>query len=402
MPASTAKAWFRPLTDRRFEHTPARVERGRYLADGILQCFICHSDRDWQRPGAPPLPGRKYAGHVWTEDDGRSWLVSPNLTPDDETGTGRWTDDMLARAIREGVGHDGRPLHPQMWYGSFRSLSDEDLASVIVYLRALAPIRNALPRTTLPAGRAERIQQSLRPLTERVPERDFADPVARGRYLVEVADCWGCHTAWEARRNPGLFGGGNLIERGGRIVFSTNLTPDPSGIPYYDDALFVEVIRQGKVKARVLDGSMPWIAFRGLTDADLAALLAFLKTLPPVAHAVSNVDSPTDCPVCGQKPGFGATNRIREIPRVQVDPRVFDAYVGRYVFEDNAETIAITREGDRLFWVEGETRLELIPQSVSRFRAHGLEVPIRFATDERGRVTHIQMEVEDVKVVRSP
>src|SRR4051812_29722545 len=81
-PAWTAK----PAT---YQRTPARVARGQYLVDGILQCFICHSDRDWTAPGAPPVRGLAGAGHVWTAE-GKPWLVSPNLTPDRETGIGRW------------------------------------------------------------------------------------------------------------------------------------------------------------------------------------------------------------------------------------------------------------------------------------------------------------------------
>jgi len=90
------------------------VSRGKYLVEGPLQCFICHSERDWQTPGGPPIAGRAGAGHI-RSDDGQYRLVAPNLTPDPETGTGRWTDDRLARAIREGVGHDGRRLSPRMW-----------------------------------------------------------------------------------------------------------------------------------------------------------------------------------------------------------------------------------------------------------------------------------------------
>ncbi|MGH9443899.1 MAG: hypothetical protein ACRD16_16665, partial [Thermoanaerobaculia bacterium] len=79
--------WARPLNSITFERTDARRARGRYLAEGVLQCFNCHSDRDPSRPGAPPLEGRKGAGHVWyDEPDAR--LVAPNLTPDVETGAG--------------------------------------------------------------------------------------------------------------------------------------------------------------------------------------------------------------------------------------------------------------------------------------------------------------------------
>src|SRR5262245_63811886 len=85
------------------------------------------------------------------------WLFAPNLTPDPETGTGRWTDDMLMRAIREGISHDGRVLRFEMWYRSFRALSDKDVESVVAYLRSLQPIKHALPRTVIPADEAKKM-----------------------------------------------------------------------------------------------------------------------------------------------------------------------------------------------------------------------------------------------------
>ena len=54
---------------------------------------------------------------------------------------------MLLRAIREGISHDGRVLHSQMWYASFRALSDDDAESIVAYLRSLKPIRRVLPPT---------------------------------------------------------------------------------------------------------------------------------------------------------------------------------------------------------------------------------------------------------------
>ena len=116
--------------------------------------------------GAPPVAGKKGAGHI-AQDNPE--LVVPNITPDVETGAGRWTDDMLARAIREGVGHDGRALHPQMWYPIFRFLSDEDLASVVVYLRSIPPVRNPLPRIHLSLRRRLLIADNPEPLTQPVP-----------------------------------------------------------------------------------------------------------------------------------------------------------------------------------------------------------------------------------------
>ncbi len=158
----------RPLTDVRFESTPERVERGRYLATAAIGCVLCHSERDRNRSGEPPVAGREFAGAIFEQSSGYL-LVAPNLTPDAETGAGAWTDDMFARAIREGVGHDGRGIGGPMWWWAFRSLSDEDLASIVVFLRSLPPVRNALPvRQLAPELERERAEGAS-PLPGPVP-----------------------------------------------------------------------------------------------------------------------------------------------------------------------------------------------------------------------------------------
>ena len=130
----------RPLTDRRFEATPARLERGRYMVDsGTVPCKGCHSPLEVSGNELRVPSGRELSGRQWTPD-GVPFLTAPNLTPDPETGIGRYTDDQLARAIREGISHDGRALFPIMPYEKFRAMPDEDLASVIVYLRSLPPV----------------------------------------------------------------------------------------------------------------------------------------------------------------------------------------------------------------------------------------------------------------------
>src|SRR5512137_882344 len=243
-PATPEYPRARPLTNRTFEASPARVERGRYLTEHLLQCFVCHSERDWDAPGAPIVAGRKGAGAVMSERADRR-IVAPNLTPDPETGAGRWTDDMFARAIREGIGHDGRALYWGMWYRSFAQLSDEDLAAVVVYLRTLPPVRNALPPTLLPPEELAENAKLPRPITAPVTGPAPGDTKALGRYLLNVADCAGCHTAWEAPRNAGLFGGGNEVGRGTRRAYSANLTRHESGVAYPRET-FIEVMHSGK------------------------------------------------------------------------------------------------------------------------------------------------------------
>ena len=122
----------RPLTSRTFERTPQRLERGQYLTTSLLGCIDCHSVRDWKQHDAPVVNGMLGAGDIFPAKGLPGRIVAANLTPDPETGAGTWTDDQLARAIREGIGHDGRALFPLMPFTNYRRLSDEDLASVIV------------------------------------------------------------------------------------------------------------------------------------------------------------------------------------------------------------------------------------------------------------------------------
>jgi mono/diheme cytochrome c family protein len=389
----------RPLRDYTLERTPQRLARGEYLAEGLLQCFVCHSERDWNAPGAPPVAGRKGAGKVF-RDDGKSRLVAPNITPDRETGAGGWTDDMLARAIREGVGHDGRALHPQMWYSSFRALSDEDLASVIVYLRSIPPVRNALAPTRLTPDELASIASEPEPLLDSVQGPDPADALARGRYLVHVADCEGCHTSWYSERMPGVLAGGNEITRDGHAAFSTNITPHASGASY-DAAGFIQIIRTGK--GGTLSGLMPWIVFRNLDDADLTAIHGALRRVMPVQHWISNHAKPTHCAVCGQEHGLGEANVLEPPPAAAaIDHALYDDYAGQYRNEEYGETLTIVRAGDRLEMRDaGGEAIELIPRSDTEFLAPGALAPVGFVRDGSGRVARLlSHEVEDVAFER--
>ena len=90
---------------------------------------------------------------------------------------------------------------------------------------------------------------------------------------------------------------------------AANLTPAPAGIPYYDQVLFVRTIRTGFVGSRPLNPLMPWSIFRNMTDDDLDAIFAYLKTLKPVSHRVDNSMKATLCPLDGAMHGAGDQNR---------------------------------------------------------------------------------------------
>jgi mono/diheme cytochrome c family protein len=306
----------------------ASVARGAYVVNGVGRCFWCHSPQTNTDPSTP-RPETLGAGDILDES---LPIVAPNLTSDPEAGLGRWSDDEIIRAIRLGIGRGGRRLrsdHPSAYYSI---MSDEDAAAVVAYLRTLRPIRNKLPRSAPGSASSESVQHPDPPATS-TP----ATPRDRGAYLVHLAECIGCHTAEDRDGKPNrkmLFGGGRrfvqttkgfgyelspdpafrpgaepAVGRGERIVTSANITADASGISYYTPELFIQTIRSGKVGGvRRLSSAMPWIFFRTLTDQDLRAIFAYLRTVAPVRHNVSNTEPPTFCVLCGRRHGLGNTN----------------------------------------------------------------------------------------------
>jgi mono/diheme cytochrome c family protein len=122
---------------------------------------------------------------------------------------------------------------------------------------------------------------------------DASEPVKRGWYLVRIAQCNDCHTTADPDGNPRtelMFAGGELLTGPWGDVVSANITPDPTGISHYDEALFIKTIRTGRASGGVRDLNplMPYSYFRNMTDEDLMAIFAYLRTVKPVRHNVDN------------------------------------------------------------------------------------------------------------------
>jgi cytochrome c553 len=151
------------------------VERGRYLVRSI-GCGDCHSPKLMTPQGPVEDEARLLSGHpagevlqappalngswiaaaspsftAWSGPWGISYTA--NLTPDQNTGLGIWTEDMFVKAIRTGR-HMGqsRPILPPMPWQQYSNLSDEDLAAIYAYLRTLPPVSNRVPEPVPPAG----------------------------------------------------------------------------------------------------------------------------------------------------------------------------------------------------------------------------------------------------------
>lgn len=372
----------RPLRDIKFEASAERLQRGQYLVEGVCHCFQCHTQGETKEPGSQfylhqPVKGREGAGAIWGTDP--YVLVVPNITPDRKTGIGAWSDDAIARAIREGVSQDGKALSGEMPSKYYRALSDEDLASIIVYLRSIPAIKNRLPRTQLPPELYAELKPE--PITSPVPPPDFADPVKVGAYLTSLGRCAECH----GEKFAGM-GGFEQVDG----LASANLTPAPSTNLYYEFPAFVEAMHLGKVGARKFNAPMPWWYFGHMNEGDLHAIYTFLHTLEPVTHRIDNTEPPTDCPLCGTRHGFGDRNYVDEASTDQINPRAYDNLTGRYRDETNPDSVVVlSKDGDGLLVEMDGEKEALLPASENEFFVKTRFAQLIFQRNRRGKPTQL-------------
>jgi mono/diheme cytochrome c family protein len=269
----------------------AVLARGRYLVREVVNCANCHGDTTQFAALMAGADVRLSGGFMWDIPPGR--IYARNITPDPETGLGDVTPQAIARALRYGVGHDGRALLPFM---EMQGLADDDLAAVVWYLRSLAPVHNRVPahQYTL-LGRVVRATLLASPVGPKDAPLKAAPrgaTVENGRYLTEsVALCWACHTQRNemtgALTGP-RFGGATGFINPADPAHSwspPNITSDPvtGRLGKMTEDEFVQRFRAG----RLLPGSpMPWQGFGRMSDEDLRAIYEYLKTVPAATRDV--------------------------------------------------------------------------------------------------------------------
>lgn len=254
------------------------LARGRYLMNSVVACGNCHTPRG---SDGQLVAGRELAGGQDIIEEGLFVARGSNLTPDPETGIGRWSDAEIARAIREGVRPDGRVLGPPMPFAFYRDIADDDIAAIIAYLRQLPPVRNAVTRSEyripLPPGWGPPVGKIAATPRER--------GARYGAYLAgALGHCMDCHTPMLAggRRDPANPGaGGQPFAGPWGVSVARNLTPDASGLAGWSDDDIARAIRDGVSR----DGSrlkppMAFDFYRRIDESDMAALIAFLRGLP--------------------------------------------------------------------------------------------------------------------------
>jgi mono/diheme cytochrome c family protein len=293
-----------PLVELHASADPAVIRRGQYLVFGPAHCVDCHvasRDLKTQHPLAD--------GETISLTGGMDFPLGPlgtvysrNLTPDPETGIGRYSDGQIARMMRYAVRPDGKAsISPMM---PFDNLSDEDVVAVISFLRSQQPVRHVVP-----ANQWTLLGKVLKSFVPTALPRRVVNPPAtspaqaatreRGEYLARYAgNCVGCHTP----RNQTTYLPTGPDFAGGQDVGSEpvagadpsirfripNLTPAPGSAlsKFPDRETFIARFQRG---GRQHAGSpMPWECFSRLSTADLGALYEFLHSLPPAQGPIGD------------------------------------------------------------------------------------------------------------------
>jgi len=266
---------------------PDLVKRGEYLFRAGI-CYSCHTD---EKAGGKPLAG----GLALVSPFGT--FYSPNITPDPETGIGRWSDADFARAMRLGIRPDGAHYFPAFPYTTYTKMSDEDVAALKAYLFAQPPVHQPNLAHDIPPPFSWRFLQAGWKLLFFEPGPFKPDPaksaeINRGAYLVEaLAHCGECHTP----RNP--LGGLDRAKwlagtpDGPEGERAPNITPDKeTGAGSWSAVDLIEAMKTGtKPDYDNLQGTMYAAIAHGLkylTEDDLKAIAAYLKDVPAIANKV--------------------------------------------------------------------------------------------------------------------
>ncbi len=257
-----------------------QLQRGAYLINGVVACGNCHTPKG---ADGHALPDQELSGGV-AIDLPVFHAVAPNITPDNDTGIGKWTDEQIVNAIRNGKRPDGTTIGPPMPVAFYRKMSDSDVLAIVAYLRSVKPVTHKVEKSTYRIP----IPDSYGPTVTHVADVPRGDGLAYGQYLADIGHCMECHTPMirgELDVTRIGAGGRELPAFPAGVVTSANLTPaNPDGIAGWTDAQVRSAITTGvRPDGRHLVLLMAFDWYKNIEASDLDALVAYLRKLKP-AH----------------------------------------------------------------------------------------------------------------------
>ncbi len=266
-------------------YTPERVERGAKIAS--MLCQNCHLNRT----------SNSMTGIHLVEIPDFGTINSKNITNDPEIGIGKWTDSELIYFIRTGI-HPNTGQYVPPYMPKLIHISDEDIYSIISYLRSDRPEMQA-SKEELPESDPSFLTKFLcfvafKPFEypkAPIPNPDTTNQLEWGKYLaLYQLECYACHSEsfeklnmLEPEKTAGFFGGGNPIgTASGAKILSRNLTMDEeTGLGKWTEEEFIKAVKYGMVpKGPAL--RQPMMPFVNLTDDEVKAIFAYLKTVPKI------------------------------------------------------------------------------------------------------------------------
>lgn len=270
-----------------------RVNRGRYMANHVMLCIDCHSRRDFTKYSGPTVAGTEgMGGELFDQRQGfPGRYYATNITPYELRG---WTDGELYRALTAGVGKRNNALFPIMPYHIYGRLDDEDIYSVIAYLRTIPEIKSEVSNAVsdFPMNFIINTMPKVSISQKRPPKDDL---VGYGEYMTLATNCMECHT--EADDMGQLMielayaGGRKFFLPSGELSISTNITPDDeTGIGKWDEEKFIRAFKANDLTISdptpIIEGDfntiMPWTAYAGLDTFDIRAIYHYLRSLEPI------------------------------------------------------------------------------------------------------------------------
>lgn len=252
------------------------VERGDYLVNGPAGCGNCHTPLGLDGFVA----GQELSGRL-VLDIPEFTAYSENITP--AGAVANWSDEEFARAIREGIRPDGSLIGPPMPFAVYRGLSDDDVMSIVAYLRTVPAVENEVPDSVYNIP----LPPAYGPPVEHVAAPPEGVTVEYGAYLAgPVAHCTECHTPMGPEGpmlDTALGQGGFEIPGPWGVSVSANLTTHEDGLAGYTDEEIAKMITEGiRPDGTQMMPPMPYSFLAKMTDDDLAAIILYLRTLPPL------------------------------------------------------------------------------------------------------------------------
>ena len=255
------------------------VERGEYLVRGPAGCGNCHTP---QGPNGPDMSNE--LGGFLVEKNAQFEAWAANITPGGRVAG--WSDTELARAIREGIRPDGTVIGPPMPIGLYRGLGDDDLMSIVAFLRTLPTSDNKTPASTYNIP----LPPAYGPPIDSVTAPPRGVTVEYGAYLAgPVAHCMDCHTTFGPTGpmfETSLGAGGYEFHGPWGVSVAPNITPHEDGVAGYSDSELKAIITTGTRP----DGSrmlppMGYAHYARTDEADIDAIILYLRSIPPLPDA---------------------------------------------------------------------------------------------------------------------